>query len=131
MTTKKKALVLPVAVMAVGIGWLLTSLGIVPEVDWIWTLGLAVIGFLAFIVWGVDRFTVVFGPFFIIASLLSIFRQTGRLNMKTELPTLLIVLGVLHLFAVLRGFPAPAWLPDLPQPEDKASRDDDTSQPKS
>lgn len=120
---------MPLAVTAVGIGWLLTSLGIVPEVDWIWTLGLAAIGFLAFIVWGIDRFTIVFGPFFLIASLLSIFRQTGRLNMKTELPILLIVLGVLHLFAVLRGFPSPRWLPDLPSSEDKTSSGEDANLP--
>ena len=40
----KTALILPVLIITLGTGWLLMTLGIAPKIDWIWTLGLAVIG---------------------------------------------------------------------------------------
>jgi hypothetical protein len=33
----KKATFLPLLLMTFGVGWLLTSLGIAPRVDWVWT----------------------------------------------------------------------------------------------
>jgi hypothetical protein len=114
MKEKNKALILPLAIIAVGLGWLLTALEITPEIDWIWTLALAAIGGLAFVACGVDRFTVVFGPFFLVASVLSVLRQMGQLQLKTEVPILMIVFGVLQLFATLKGFPPPAWLTGPP-----------------
>jgi hypothetical protein len=119
MNTKNKTLVLPIAIIVVGTGWLLTSLGVMPQIDWIWTLALAAIGVLAFVAWGVDRFTVVFGPFFLVASVLSVFRQTGQLELKTEVPLLMIVFGALQLFANVKRFPPPSWLAERP---DEAKR---------
>lgn len=110
MKAKNKELILPLAIMLVGLGWLLTALDITPEIDWIWTLALAAIGGLSFIAWGVDRFTVVFGPFFLVASILSVFRQAGHLALKLEVPILMIVFGALQLFATIRGFRPPAWM---------------------
>ncbi len=110
MKPDKKTLLFPVLLITVGIGWLLSTLGVVPRIDWIWTLGLAAVGLLAFLIGGFDKITVVVGPFFILASFLSILRQTGRLKMDIEVPILVIIAGVLLLVARLPAIPLPAWL---------------------
>jgi hypothetical protein len=50
------------------------------------------------------------GPFFIVASCLSLLRQTDRLHINTEVPILVITAGVLLLVARLPSIPAPDWL---------------------
>ncbi len=107
MIPEKKALILPVLLIAVGTGWLLTTLGIAPGIDWVWTLGLSIAGFLAFLVGGFDKVTFVTGSFLIFTSLLSVLRQTGRLSFDVEIPILVIVSGVLLLVA------RTPWIPVL------------------
>ena len=109
MDASKKSLMIPLLLVAVGTGWLLTTLGVVPGVDWCWTLGLAVVGVLAFIA-GFDKLTFVVGTFFIIASCLSLLRQTGRLELDVEVPILVIAAGLLMLMARHSGIPAPTWV---------------------
>ena len=112
MTADKKTLLIPILLIAIGAGWLLTSLGVVPQVDWVWTLGLAAVGVLAFLIAGIDKVSVAVGPFFILASFLSFFRQTGRMDTNMEIPFLVIAAGVLLLIARTRSIPAPGWLVD-------------------
>jgi hypothetical protein len=83
----------------------------VPGIDWAWTLGLAVVGLLAFVLsGGVDKVSVVVGPLLLAASLFSVLRQTGRLNVNTEVPLLVITLGVLIFIAQLSVVPPPRWI---------------------
>ena len=110
MNSSKKTLVFPILLITIGAGWLLTTLGITPGIDWVWTLGLAVLGLLSFILGGVDKVTIVVGPFFIVASLLSVLRQTDRLHVNTEVPILVIIAGVLLLIAHLPSIPMPKWV---------------------
>lgn len=110
MTSNKKTLLLPILLITVGSGWLLTTLNIVPTIDWIWTLGLAVVGLLTFAIGGVDKVTVVTGPFFIVASCLSVLRQTDRLQFNVEVPILVIAAGILMLVARLPSIPVPKWI---------------------
>ena len=110
MKPDAKSLILPVLVITVGAGWLLTTLGVAPGIDWIWTLGLAVVGLSAFAAAGLDKVTVVVGPFLVAASGLSLLRQAGRLPLDVELPVLLIVSGVLLLVSRSPAVPAPAWI---------------------
>jgi hypothetical protein len=117
MKPDKKTLVIPILLITVGAGWLLTTLGVGAEIDWIWTLGLAIIGLLTFVVGGFDKVTVVIGPFFIVASAMSILRQTGRLDLDVEVPVLVILAGILLLVARLPGVPIPKWI--LPDPHRK------------
>lgn len=105
-----KALVVPILLITLGVGWLLTTLGIVPQVDWVWTLGVALVGMLAFALGGFDKVTYVVGTFFLLASFLSILRQTGRLQVDVEVPILVITAGVLMLVAQFGAIPAPKWL---------------------
>jgi len=115
MSSDKKTLVLPILLIATGMGWLLTTLDFVPGMDWVWTLALAALGVLAFAVGGFDKVTVVIGPFFMIASGLSILRQTGRIHMDVEIPILVIIMGVLLLIARASLIPIPSWVIENPQ----------------
>lgn len=108
--SSRARLVLPFLIIVVGVGWLLTVQGVVPGINWIWTLGLGVIGILAFVLSGFDKFSAAVGPFFLIASLFSILRQTGRLSVDVEVPSLVITIGVVLLIAQHPAIPNPAWM---------------------
>ncbi len=114
MSSDKRTLILPVLLIAVGAGWLLTSLEVLPGIDWVWTLGLAAVGLLAIAVSGLDKVSVVVGPLFIIASFLSVLRQTERLHIDVEVPILVITAGILLLIARLPAIPTPKWI--IPDP---------------
>jgi hypothetical protein len=119
MSTDKRTLVFPILLITLGTGWLITTLGVLPGVDWIWTLGLAVVGLLTFVLGGFDKLTVVVGPFLLVASCLSVLRQTGRLHLDVEVPVLVILAGILILIARSPGIPVPRWLLDGPKVKDE------------
>ena len=116
MAPSRMTLVFPVLLITVGAGWLLATLGVAPGINWVWTLALAVVGLLAFVVGGFDKVTFVGGSIFIITSCLSVLRQTGRLRLDTEIPILVIAVGVLLLIARHRAIPEPKWVSDPPEP---------------
>ena len=98
-------------IIAVGVGWLLSALGILPGVDWLWTGCLLVLGVTTFILsGGVDKVSLVFGSLFFLAGICSVLRQTGALSLEVELPVLLIALGVLKLVAQHSAVPTPRWV---------------------
>ena len=115
MKPDKKTLLFPVLLITVGVGWLLTTLGVAPGIDWVWTLGLAVVGLLTIAVGGIDKVTVVVGPFFLVASCLSLLRQTDRLSLDVEVPILVIMAGVLLLIARSPAIPIPLWIMQDPK----------------
>jgi hypothetical protein len=94
---------------------LLNVLKVLPGVDWIWTVGLAAAGVLTLAVGRINALTVVIGPFFMVASVCSILRQTGRLEIDREIPILTIVVGCLLLLVQLINLPVPEML----RPEEK------------
>lgn len=110
MQPDKKTLLFPILLITIGVGWLLTTLGVVPGIDWVWTLGLAAVGLLAFVLSGFDKVSMVIGPFFILASFLSILRQSGRLHLDIEVPILVIIAGILLLVARFPIIPVPNWI---------------------
>ena len=116
MSSNSKApLIIPILIIGVGVGWLLTAQGVGQGINWVWTIGLGLIGIVVFVVsQGFDKVSIVLGPFFLLASLLSVLRQTGRLGVETELPLLVISIGILLLIAQLPGIPKPGWYVELP-----------------
>ncbi len=110
MSESRKRFVVPSLVILLGITWLLNVLKIIPGVDWIWTVGLAAVGILTLVVGGLNKLTVVIGPFFMVTSVCSILRQTGRLEIDREVPILTIVLGCLLLLVQLVNLPPPEIL---------------------
>jgi hypothetical protein len=114
MTHDKRTLLVPILAITLGSGWLLTALDVAPRIDWVWTLCLAVVGLLTLAVGGIDKVTVVVGPFFLIASCLSVFRQAGRMSVDVEVPILVILAGVLLLIARSAVVPMPKWVSEDP-----------------
>ena len=100
---------LAILIMTVGLGWLMTVQHVIPGVDWVWTLCLLAVGLLAFLVSkAIDKFSVIAGPFFILASLLSTLRQTGRISLDTEVPILVMASGALLLIS--SWVKSPKWM---------------------
>lgn len=129
MTPSRKGwITASVLTIALGAAWLLNTLNVIPGVDWIWTSLLGVTGVLAIVLGGVNKMTFVVGPFLLIASVFSILRQTGRFETNTEVPLLVIVLGVLMLGATLLPIPSPQWLIEATD-EDTDKNSDSTSRP--
>ena len=107
----KGRIALSLLIIAVGIGWLLTAQGVAGNVNWVWTLSLAVLGAAVFLLsGGVDKVSMLLGPFFLIASIISVLRQTQQISMNVEMPILIIVVGALLLIVQAPIIPAPRWL---------------------
>jgi hypothetical protein len=103
--------VIAVFIITIGIGDLLTTLDVLPGVDWVWTLALAIVGILVLVAsGGFDKVSVVVGPFLIAAAVLSILRQTGSLDPKIETSLIVILIGVLLFVSQSSLIPAPRWL---------------------
>ena len=115
MQGSRGTVALSVLLIAVGTGWLLSSLGYAPQIAWLWVLGLAAIGVTVFALSGFDKVSVVVGPFFLTASVLSALRQAGAISFNVEVPVLVILSGVLLLIASRPWIPAPIWfVPEKP-----------------
>jgi hypothetical protein len=119
MYASKGSIVLPLLIITLGVGWLLTTNGIGEGIDWIWTLLLAFVGIVVLAVNGIDKSTIVVGPFFLVASVFSVLRQTRRLSENMEVPILVIVIGALLLVARHPAIPAPPWAKEGDKPPDK------------
>ncbi len=111
----KGPLVLSILIITVGVGWFLTAQGFGTGINWVWTLGLGMIGIMTFIVsGGLDKVSVILGPFFLIGSVFSVLRQTGRMQIDSEVPILVILIGVLLLIAQSKFVPLPRWFVAMP-----------------
>jgi uncharacterized membrane protein YdcZ (DUF606 family) len=126
MTVSQKSLVISLLTITVGVGWLLTARGVAPQINWVWTLGMAVCGVLMFALMGFDKLSFVLGVFFLVCSLMSVLRQQGWLSVETEAPVLVITAGVLLLLARSKKVPIPNWFapPSMPRPSGSGQRDD-------
>ena len=114
MNHKHKPVLVAVCLIALGTAWLLNNLGVMPGVEWIWTLGLASVAVVIIGISGLDKLTVVVVPLLILASIASVLRQTGRLSANYEIPGLVIAAGLLVLVSHLSPLPPPAWLAEEP-----------------
>lgn len=98
----QQKLTVPVLIITVGLAWLLNTLNVVPDVDWVWSLGLMAAGVLTLTIGGITKTTLVVGPLLLVGSVFSVLRQTGRLQEPHEIPLLVILLGALMLWVQLR-----------------------------
>ncbi len=90
----------PILVIGIGIGWLLNSLEIIPDVNWAWSIGLMAAGCAWLAFEGINSSSIVFGVFLIVAGVLSIMRQADLLSISVEGPCLVIAFGVLVLISM-------------------------------
>jgi hypothetical protein len=110
MQGRIQSIAVSLVVIALGVAWLLNTMNIIPGVNWVWTGGLGLAGLLILALGGLNRLTVVTGPFLIVASVLSVLRQTGVMSIDHEVPAMVIVLGVLMLIAQISPLPNPGWM---------------------
>ena len=115
-----KSMTVPILIIGLGVGWLLTAHNVLPGVNWIWLLALGIVGVLVIAVGGFDKVTLVVGPFLIAGTIFSLLRQTGHISIDTEVPALVIFLGVLLLLVRVLPVPAPKWL--IEPPNDRGPR---------
>jgi len=99
----------PILITTVGTGWLLTVRGVIPGVQWVWVLVLAVLGAFLLCV-NVNKVSVAVGPSLMAAAALSMLRQTGWIAINTEVPLLTMIVGSLWTAAYLLPVPLPAWI---------------------
>lgn len=104
--------VVPMIIIAVGAGWFLNVQNIMPQVDWIWTLGLAISGLLTLAVGGIDRLTIVVGPLLLLIATFSFLRQMGIITLEQEIPLLIFGLGLFLLIGRLLNLPQSEVLKD-------------------
>jgi hypothetical protein len=110
MRTQRTAIIAPVLIIGVGIGWLLNVLDFLHTVEWVWPVSLAVGAILAVVFGGANKLTFVLCPFLLVSSMFSVLRQVGRLRVNLEVPCLVILIGVLWLVAEILKLPTPEWL---------------------
>jgi hypothetical protein len=109
MRAPKGLVVTACLIILIGLGWLLSGLGVMPEVNWVWVGGLALSGLLSLALGGVDKLTMTIGPFLIAASAGAFLREGGILPAKVEVPGLVLVFGLLMLMNLLLPIPSPKW----------------------
>lgn len=107
--SSKAPVVVSILIMVAGLGWLLNSLHWLPDVDWAWTLGIAALGAVV-LGTGIDKVSVVAGPFLIVGAGCAFLRQTHGLPVEHEVPILVIVFGALLLLSCLLPVPLPRYL---------------------
>ena len=110
-----QTLMLPMMLITVGTGWLLSALDVAPGINWIWILGLGLTAIMILLLGGWDKVTFVASMFLFAISCLSILRQAGRLSLDLEMPVLVILAGVLILIARHSSIPMPEWI--TPEPK--------------
>ncbi|TAK92153.1 MAG: hypothetical protein EPO06_02795 [Burkholderiaceae bacterium] len=89
----------PIVLIALGSFLLLHSLGWVPNLRWLWIVGLILAGVVVLVTDGITKSSVVVGPLLILAGALQYFRLTYDMTYHIIIPILLIALGVLLLIA--------------------------------
>jgi hypothetical protein len=101
--------VISLLTIGLGAGWLLNMFPNIENIRWVWTLGMGLVGLLLLALCGINKVTIVTGPFLMVASAFTILRQYGRFDIGQEMPSLIIALGLLMLVSVLTPIPAPGW----------------------
>jgi len=90
---------LPVTLIVVGLGWLLWEYRLFPDVDWIISLGFVVGGIAVLAIDGINKNSVVIGPFLIAVGIAWFLHDQYRTTWRFIVPAMLVLLGVLMLIA--------------------------------
>ncbi len=110
LQTSKAAVSLSLLIMLFGVFWLLSELGVLPPFHWVWTLGLASTGVLTLWLGGINQRTLVIGPFLMVCAVFSVLRQKQMINLRVEIPSLVIAFGALSLMVIFLGYTQPDLL---------------------
>ncbi|HJU22437.1 MAG TPA: hypothetical protein VJ891_08000 [Casimicrobiaceae bacterium] len=90
---------LPVTMIVVGIGWLLWEFRLFPDIDWIIGLGFIVGGIAVIALDGLNKSSVVVGPFLIAVGIAWLAHDRYGTHWRYIVPAMLVLLGALMLIA--------------------------------
>jgi hypothetical protein len=90
---------LPVTLIVVGLGWLLWEFRLFPDVDWIIGLGFIAGGIAVMAIDGINKSSVVIGPFLIAIGIAWLLHDRYGTNWRYIVPVMLVLLGALMLVA--------------------------------
>ena len=90
---------LPVTLVVVGLGWLLWEFRLFPDVDWIIGLGFIVGGIAVMVLDGVNKNSIVIGPFLIAIGIAWLAHDRYGIHWRFIIPVMLVLLGGLMLAA--------------------------------
>lgn len=90
---------LPVTLIVVGLGWLLWEFRLFPDIDWIISLGFVVGGIAVLAVDGINKNSVVLGPFLVAIGIAWFLHDRYYASWRLIVPALLVLLGFLMLLA--------------------------------
>jgi hypothetical protein len=90
---------IPVTLIAIGLGWLLWELRLFPDVDWIISLGFIAAGVAVMAIDGINKNSVVIGPFLIAIGLAWLAHDRYGTHWRYIIPFMLVLLGLLMLIA--------------------------------
>lgn len=102
-----KSAFVPILLVVVGVLTLLGQYGLMPSFNQLWTIGLAAVGVLTFLLNGYNKSSFVIGSFLILSSGLSFLRTQGILEVAKEIPIIFIALGTLMLISRSSAIPDP------------------------
>jgi hypothetical protein len=104
--------VIALLIIAIGMGWLLTSMNFGGGIDWIYTIAIAAAGVVTFALSKFNKISFVIGSFLIICSIMSLVRQMKMIKSEIEVPVLVVAFGVLVLIASTPFIPMPQFVID-------------------
>jgi hypothetical protein len=90
---------LPVTLIVVGLGWLLWEFRLFPDIDWIIGLGFIVGGIAVLALDGINKNSVVIGPFLIAVGVAWLVHDRYGTHWRFIIPVMLVLLGGLMLIA--------------------------------
>ncbi|MGE5170625.1 MAG: hypothetical protein ACM3JC_09665 [Rudaea sp.] len=90
---------LPVTLIVVGLGWLMWEFRLFPDIDWIIGLGFIVGGIAVLALDGINKNSVVIGPFLIAVGVAWLVHDRYGTHWRFIVPVMLVFLGALMLGA--------------------------------
>jgi hypothetical protein len=105
---------------ALGVLWLLSALGLLPRVNWLWLIALLATGIVPVIVAGLNKFSFAFCLTMCAWAVVSLLEQTGVMRMKVAFPTVVICAGAAMTLSLFLSLRWPAWMGA--RPESRAGR---------
>lgn len=90
---------LPVTLIVVGLGWLMWEFRLFPDIDWIIGLGFIVGGIAVLALDGINKNSVVIGPFLIAVGVAWLVHDRYGTHWRFIVPVMLVFLGALMLVA--------------------------------
>ncbi len=89
---------LPILIIAVGTGWLLSAKNIMPGVDWALVLSMSSLGLLILLS-KLSPTSIVLGPILLLSAFLMVMLQSHQIDVDLFLPIIVISFGLLMLIS--------------------------------